>query len=146
MYRKLSFGALSSTRINGKYSWTEGRVSANWKPLRWLDGGVNFAVNTFTTSAGWILNIHPKGYNFFVGMDHILGKTSKEFIPLSSNASVALGMNITFGSNKTAAERQAEKEAKAAKKAAKAAEKKQKENAKAAKKAADKAPEEAPQA
>ena len=91
-------------------------MSANWKPLRWLDGGVNFAVNTFTTSAGWILNIHPKGYNFFVGMDHILGKTSKEFIPLSSNASVALGMNITFGSNKTAAERQAEKEAKAAKK------------------------------
>lgn len=96
MYNKLSFGLLSSTRINGKYSWTEGRLSANWKPLRWLDGGVNFAVNSFTTSAGWILNIHPKGYNFFIGMDHILGKTSKEFIPLSSNASIAMGMNITW--------------------------------------------------
>lgn len=41
-------------------------------------------------------NAHPKGFNFFIGMDHILGKTSKEFIPLSSNASLNLGMNVTF--------------------------------------------------
>ena len=30
-------------------------------------------------------------------MDHLLGKTSKEFIPLSSNASFAIGMNVTWG-------------------------------------------------
>ena len=97
VYKKLSFGALSSTRLNGSYTWTEGRVSANWKPLSWLDGGVNFAVNSFSTSMGWVLNIHPHGYNLFVGMDHLLGKTSKEFIPLSSNASFAIGMNVTWG-------------------------------------------------
>lgn len=96
VYRKMTFGFLSSTRMNGAYSWTEGRLSANWTPLSWIDGGVSFAVNSFTTSMGWILNIHPKGYNFFIGMDHILGKTSHEFIPLSSNASVSLGMNITW--------------------------------------------------
>ncbi len=96
VYRKLSFGLLSSTRINGDFSWTEGRLSANWKPLKWLDGGINFAVNSFTASMGYVVNIHPKGYNFFIGMDHILGKTSKEFIPLSSNASIALGMSITW--------------------------------------------------
>lgn len=95
-YDKLSIGLLSSTRINGSFSWTEGRLSANWKPLKWLDGGINFAVNSFTASMGYVLNIHPKGYNFFVGMDHILGSTSKEFIPLSSNASVAMGMSITW--------------------------------------------------
>lgn len=95
-YDKLSFGFLSSTRINGDYTWSEGRLSANWKPLKWLDGGINFAVSSFTTSMGYVLNIHPKGYNFFIGMDHILGKTSKEFIPLSSNAHVALGMSITW--------------------------------------------------
>ena len=95
-YDKLSFGFLSSTRINGAFTWSEGRLSANWKPLKWLDGGVNFAVSSFTTSMGYVLNIHPKGYNFFIGMDHILGKTSKEFIPLSSNAGVALGMSITW--------------------------------------------------
>ncbi len=93
---KLSFGLLSSTRINGDYSWTEGRLSANWKPLKWLDGGVNFAVSSFAASMGYVLNIHPKGYNFFIGMDHLLGKTSKEGIPLSSNASLALGMSIAW--------------------------------------------------
>lgn len=96
VYRRMTFGFLSSTRINGAYSWTEGRVSANWTPLKWLDGGVSFAVNSFTTSMGWVLNIHPKGYNLFIGMDHLLGKTSKEFIPLSSNASISLGMNICW--------------------------------------------------
>lgn len=96
VYRKVKFGALSSTRIRGAYTWTEGRLSANYAPLGWLDGGVSFAVNSFTTSMGWVLNIHPKGYNFFVGMDHILGKQSKEGIPLSSNASVVLGMNVTW--------------------------------------------------
>lgn len=96
VYRKVSFGALWSSRIKGPYSWTEGRLSANYAPLKWLDGGVNFAVNSFTASMGWVLNIHPKGYNLFIGMDHILGKTSKEMIPLSSNASITLGMNIAW--------------------------------------------------
>lgn len=96
VYRKVKFGALSSTRIRGAYSWSEGRLSANYAPLGWIDGGVSFAVNSFTTSMGWVLNIHPKGYNFFIGMDHILGKTSKEFIPLSSNVNVALGMSIAW--------------------------------------------------
>lgn len=96
MYRQVKFGALSTTRIRGAYSWTEGRLSANYTPLDWLDGGLSFAVNSFAASMGWVINIHPKGYNFFIGMDHILGKTSKEMIPLSSNANVALGMSVTW--------------------------------------------------
>jgi hypothetical protein len=95
VYRKIKFGFLESTRF-GKFSWTEGRLSANYEPLKWLDGGVNLAVNTFTTSVGWILNIHPHGVNIFVGMDHIVGKMSKEYIPLSSNASLSAGISITF--------------------------------------------------
>ena len=96
VYRKLTFGLLSSTRINGDHTWTEGRLSANVAPLKWLDGGINFAVNSYTASMGWVLNIHPKGQNFFIGMDHMLGKTSKEFIPLSSNASVCVGFNVAW--------------------------------------------------
>lgn len=96
MYRQLKFGLLSNTRFQGDYSWTEARLSANWEPLRWLDGGMSLGVGTFGASAGWLINIHPKGFNFFVGMDHILGKQSKEFIPLSSKASINLGMNITW--------------------------------------------------
>ena len=96
VYRQVKFGLLSSTRIRGPYSWTEGRLSANYEPLKWMNGGVNFAVNSFAASIGWVLNIHPKGYNFFIGMDHILGSLSKEGIPLNSNASVQLGMSVTW--------------------------------------------------
>ena len=96
VYQPVTFGLLLQHRFDGDFSWSEGRLSANYKPLSWLDGGVNVAVNTFTASAGWVLNIHPTGFNFFIGMDHILGETTKEFIPLSSNASLNLGMNVTF--------------------------------------------------
>lgn len=95
-YDKLSFGLLSATRFLGKHSWTEGRLSANWAPLKWLDGNVNVAVNTYTASFGWLVNVHPKGFNFFVGMDHLIGKVSNEMIPLSSNAALSLGFNVLF--------------------------------------------------
>ena len=95
-YEKIHFGLLSATRFCGKHTWTEGRLSANWEPLNWLDGGVNLAANTFSTSMGWIINVHPKGFNVFFGMDHLIGKVSKEMIPLSSNASLSMGMNVTF--------------------------------------------------
>lgn len=96
VYRKITFGFLGTKRFNGDYSWAEGRLSANWTPLSWIDGGVSIAANSYTTSMGWIVNFHPKGFNFFVGMNHLLGKQSKEGIPLSSNASLSLGMNIAW--------------------------------------------------
>lgn len=105
VYKPLKFGILAQHHFAGAFSWTEGRLSANWTPLKWLDGGINVAINTFTTSFGWILNIHPKGFNVFVGMDHILGKQSKEFIPLSSNMQFSLGMNVAWGGGKKATEK-----------------------------------------
>ena len=60
------------------------------------DMNINGGIGTFGPCLGWMLNVHPVGFNFFIGMDHILGKQSKEFIPLSSKASVNLGMNITW--------------------------------------------------
>ncbi len=97
VYQPLSFGVLMQHRFFGDYSWTEGRLSANWAPLKWLDGGVSVAVGSFATSMGWVLNVHPAGVNFFVGMDHILGSLSKEGIPLNSNASICIGMNVAWG-------------------------------------------------
>ena len=96
VYRKITFGVLSSTRFRGDYSWTEARVSANWTPLKWIDSGVNMAFGSYRNSFGWVVNFHPKGYNFYVGMDHTLGKVSKEFIPLNSNAAVSVGMSVAW--------------------------------------------------
>lgn len=96
MYRPLSVGLLCSSRFNGDYSWTEGRLSANIAPLKWINGGVNLAVGTYGTSFGWIVNIHPSAVNLFVGMDHVVAKCSKEFIPLHSNASVSMGLSFAW--------------------------------------------------
>ena len=46
---------------------------------------------------GWLLNLHCPGFNFFAGMDHTIGKVTKQpYLPLNSNASFNLGMNFLF--------------------------------------------------
>ncbi len=94
LYRRLSFGLLNTTRINGAYSWTDFRLSANVAPVKCFDASVNLAAGTFGTGFGWLLNFHAPGFNLFLGMDHTLGKVSKEFVPLSSNASINFGLNF----------------------------------------------------
>lgn len=96
MYSQVKFGLLSSTRFQGDYTWNEERISANYSPLSWLEGNINFGIGTYGADFGWQLNIHPKGFNFFIGMDHLLGKVSKQFIPLNSRAQFSMGMNVTF--------------------------------------------------
>lgn len=95
-YRKLTFGLLNTTRIHGKYSWTNFRLSANVAPVKCFSAGINFAVGTYGTSFGWIMSVHPKGFNLFLGMDHTLGKLAKQGIPLSGNTEFSLGINFPF--------------------------------------------------
>ena len=95
-YDKLSVGLLSTTRFQGEYTWNEERISATVSPLKWLEASVNVGFGTLGTSFGWVANIHPKGFNLFVGMDHTIGKVSKQHIPLGSNTGVTMGINFTF--------------------------------------------------
>lgn len=96
VYRKLTFGLLNTTRIQGDYTWTNFRLSANVAPVKFLDASASVAAGTYGCSFGWLLNIHPIGFNLFVGMDHTLGKLAKQGVPLSSNASFNLGINFPF--------------------------------------------------
>ena len=97
VYDRLRFGLLSTTRLQGIYSWTEGRLSANITPVDWVDAGVNVAMSSFGASFGWIVNFHPKGFNFFVGMDQLMGKVNPQFIPVDNmNMNLSFGMNVTF--------------------------------------------------
>lgn len=93
-YDKLNFGLLNTTRIQGAYSWTDFRLSANIAPVKCLSGSVNVSEGTFGFGFGWLINLHTKGFNLFLGMDRTLGKLTKEGIPLNSNASVNFGMNF----------------------------------------------------
>lgn len=98
-YDKLKFGLLSSTNFNGPFTWTEARVSANVNPTKWFGASVNYAYSTFGSSFGMLLNFHPKGFNFFIGTDHMIGEVNSQFIPLSSNVNLSMGFNITLGHN-----------------------------------------------
>lgn len=96
VYRALSFGLLNTTRIQRNFNWTDFRLSANIAPAKCIDGGVNMSVGTFGVGFGWIVNFHTTGFNMFLGMDRTLGKLAKQGVPLSSNASVNLGINFPF--------------------------------------------------
>lgn len=96
VYRPLSFGVLSTTRVQGKYTWTDFRISANIAPCKVFSAGINYAIGTYGSSFGWIANVHTTGFNLFVGMDHTFGKFAKQGIPLSSNGEFALGINFPF--------------------------------------------------
>ena len=100
-YNKLSFGLLSTTRIQGEYSWNEERLSVNYHPAKWFEVGVSGGVGTLGTSVGWVFNCHPAGINLFLAGDHILGKLSKQGIPLNSNADISLGITVPFGKAKS---------------------------------------------
>lgn len=96
VYRKVHFGFLSSTRLAGRYTWSEARFSANVSPVKAFSADINVAFSTFGTSFGWLLTAQTKGFNIFLGMDHTMGKVSKQFVPMSSNASFNFGINFPF--------------------------------------------------
>ena len=95
-YRNLSFGALSTTRIMGAYSWTDLRLTANVAPVKFFSASLGIAEGSYGFSWGWLLNIHPKGVNFFLGMDQSLSSLSKEGVPLTSQVDLSMGFNVTF--------------------------------------------------
>lgn len=100
-YRGLTGGFLFSSYIAGCQSWQEGRFYANVKPCRWFDCTVNYGASTYGSSFGWMLNFHPKGFNFFVGSDHQFFKVTPQYVPVGNAcASINFGFNVTFGSAK----------------------------------------------
>lgn len=95
-YRPLHFGFLSSTVINGRYTWSQARFSANVAPVKWFSATANLEASTFGCGFGWMANFYTKGINFFIGMDHTIGKLAKQGVPLNSNAAFNLGINFPF--------------------------------------------------
>lgn len=95
-YDKFSVGLLGTTHMNGDYSWSEARLSANIAPAKFFSAGVNVSAGTYGMGFGWIINLHPNGFNLFMGMDRFLGSVTKQYIPLNSNTSFSMGVNFPF--------------------------------------------------
>lgn len=98
-YKNLTGAFLFTSHIAGVSTWNEGRFYATVKPVKWFDATINYGISTYGDSFGWMLNFHPKGFNFFVGTDHQSFKVTPQGIPVGkANFNLNLGFNVTFGS------------------------------------------------
>ena len=99
-YERLTFGLLGTQRINGVYSWTEGRLSANVAPVNWFSAAVSYAVSNFGESLGGVVNLHFPGFNLYAGLDSFLPlmNVTPQFIPIDSmNTNLTFGLTFSFG-------------------------------------------------
>ena len=82
--RKISFGLLSTTRIYMPRVWTEGMLSANFRPSRWFNAMVTGSATNYGLGWGWLLNLGTRGTPLWIPTGR-------------ATASFNLGMNIPFG-------------------------------------------------
>jgi hypothetical protein len=95
---RLSAGLLSSTRFAPLGAYTELTASANYRPTGWFAATVSYsAIHSDFKTFGWAINFSPAGFNFFLGSDYMLTKTTPQFIPVRSTAAnIHLGMAVQW--------------------------------------------------
>ena len=69
---RIGFGLLSHTEFCNTMSYTELTASANFRPLHWLSASLShtFLNRNRVGIFGCAVNIHPSGFNLFVGCDY----------------------------------------------------------------------------
>lgn len=97
---RIGFGLLSHTEFRHSKSFSELTASVNFRPLNWISATVSHTLLSRNRLGvmGFALNIHPTGFNFFVGADYLPLKMVKyEDIPVPYNMkSFNLYMGIGF--------------------------------------------------
>lgn len=96
VWRKAKFGLVNTTRIAGRYSWTDFRLSANIAPCKVFSMSVSGNVGTLGSGFGWMANLHCPGFNLFLAQDNAFFSMAKQGVPLASTASASLGINFLF--------------------------------------------------
>lgn len=96
-YSNLRTGVLLTRKVDGKYSWTELRMSGVLTPIRNfpLDISISPAYSTFGFSGGMMANYYPgRNVSMFIGSDCIFTTITPQMIPTSLNGTIHLGMTI----------------------------------------------------
>lgn len=96
-YSNLRTGVLLTRKVDGKYSWTELRMSGVLTPIRNfpLDVSISPAYSTFGFSGGMMANYYPgRNVSMFIGSDCIFTTITPQMIPTSLNGTIHLGMTI----------------------------------------------------
>ena len=93
----LSFGQLFTART-GTYAYLESRTSVCMSPCKWFDATANLGFTSYGTTMGLLLNLHPKGVNFFLAVDRLKAEFNPQFIPMKDfGLNFSLGLNLAFG-------------------------------------------------
>jgi len=100
-YQRIALGILGTHRFDGPYSWTEGRLSLNYAPLKIFSLAGSYAYSDFGSSYGAVVNIHLPGLNLYAGLDSfkpLLNVAPPYYIPIDQlNTNVVFGLNLAFG-------------------------------------------------
>lgn len=93
----LSFGQLFTART-GVYPYLESRTSVCMSPCSWFDATGNLGFTSYGTTMGLLLNLHPKGVNFFLAVDRLKAEFNPQFIPVNDfGLNFSLGLSLAFG-------------------------------------------------
>jgi len=93
----MSVGELLTART-GVYPYFESRTSLNLVPCDWFDASVNLGFTSYGTTMGLLVNMHPKGLNFFVAVDRLKAEFNPQFIPMKDfGLNFSMGLNLAFG-------------------------------------------------
>lgn len=95
-YKPLSVGVLNTTRLQSSGNWNETRISLNVAPCNWFAFSLGGGFGTFGGTFGGMLSIHPKGFNFYAGVDCIPAPFDKNGIPLGRNFQANFGIAFPF--------------------------------------------------
>ena len=104
-YRKLSVGFLSSTRIQGQYSHSEGRFSLNIEPTKWFGFSTSYGISTYGSTWGAIVNFSFPGIGLFIASDTIPTQLTAPLdgfgigVPCN-NLNLSLSLGLTFNLSK----------------------------------------------
>ncbi|MFR9648936.1 MAG: DUF5723 family protein [Rikenellaceae bacterium] len=97
---RITVGVLYTTHIRENINASHcGVFSLNLKPTRWIMGSVIYSASNYGSNFGGVLNICPRGFNFFLGADYGVPKLTSSYIPVDASFgfNFSMGMAITFG-------------------------------------------------
>ena len=99
---RISFGVLSHTKVCKTFAYSELTASVNFKPVNWITATFShtFLNRNQPGVFGFALNLHPAGFNLFLGADFIdlkfasatMANRAKLLIPVRQRS-----VNLNFG-------------------------------------------------
>ena len=87
----ISVGELFTVR-SGINKFSEARTSLVLAPSKWFDMTGNVAFSSYGTAYGFMINLHPVGFNLFFASDCLKAKVNPQFIPTED-----VWTSVTFG-------------------------------------------------